>query len=124
MRIWKIALLVDDVNAAETLYHEVLGMKVISRLPIGDAGECVFLDAGDVQLELIPKAIFAGEERLSRLGVHHLSFKADDVEGTSEMLKAKGVNFLKEPFEVAEGLTVAFFDGLNGVNLQLFSSKK
>ncbi|NIQ39428.1 MAG: hypothetical protein GTN81_12680 [Proteobacteria bacterium] len=83
MRIWKIALLVDDVTAAENLYHEVLGVKVISRLPIGNAGECVFLDAGGVQLELIPKAAFAEEDRLSRLGLHHLSFKADDVEGTT-----------------------------------------
>ncbi|NIN01150.1 MAG: hypothetical protein GTO24_24575, partial [candidate division Zixibacteria bacterium] len=33
IRIWKIALLVDDVSAAENLYHEALGMKVISRLP-------------------------------------------------------------------------------------------
>jgi catechol 2,3-dioxygenase-like lactoylglutathione lyase family enzyme len=57
-------------------------------------------------------------------GVHHLSFKADDVEKTTDELKAKGAQFFKEPFEALPGMTLAFFDGLNGVNLQLFNWKK
>lgn len=124
MKIWKIALLVEDVKAAEELYAGMLGMQVTERLSLGDAGEAVFIDAGGVQLELIPKEAFAGEERLGVTGVHHLSFKADDVEKTTEELKAKGAQFFKEPFEALPGMTLAFFDGLNGVNLQLFNWKK
>ncbi len=121
MKIWKIALLVEDMKAAEELYAGTLGMEIIERLPLGEAGEAVFIDAGGVQLELIPKAAFDGEERLGITGVHHLSFKADDVEKTAGELKAKGVSFIKEPFESLPGMTLAFFDGLNGVNLQLFN---
>ena len=121
MKIWKIALLIEDMEAAEELYAGTLGMEIIERLPLGEAGEAVFLDAGGVRLELIPKAAFEGEERLGITGVHHLSFKADDVEKTAEELKAKGVSFIKEPFEAMPGMTLAFFDGLNGVNLQLFN---
>ncbi len=124
MNIWKIALLVDDMKEAENLYVNVLGMKVTERLPLGDAGEAIFIDAGGIQLELIPKAAFEGEGRLGIPGVHHLSFKVDDVEKTTEELKAKGVNFIKEPFEALPGMTLAFFDGLNGVNLQLFNWKR
>ena len=124
MKIWKIALLVEDMEAAEKLYTKVLGMEIIERLPLGEAGEVVFIDAGAVQLELIPRAAFEGEERLGIPGVHHLSFKADDVEKTAEELEAKGVDLLKEPFEAMPGMTLAFFDGLNGVNLQLFNWKK
>lgn len=120
MKIWKIALLIDDMKAAEKLYTEVLGMKVIERLSLGEAGEALFLDAGNINLELIPKAAFAGEKRLGITGVHHLSFKVDNVEKTAEELKAKGVEFVKEPFEALPGMTLAFFDGLDGVNLQLF----
>jgi len=124
MKIWKIALLVEDIGAAEELYAKVLGMEVIERLPLGEAGEVLFIDAGGIQLELIPKAAFAGEERLGVPGVHHLSFRVDDVEKATEELKAKGANFFKEPFEALPGMTLAFFDGLNGVNLQLFNWKR
>ena len=124
MKIWKIALLVDDMETAEKLYAGVLGMEVVERLPLGEAGEVVFIDAGGVRLELIPRAAFEGEERLGIPGVHHLSFEADDVEKAAEELKAKGVDFIKEPFEAMPGMTLAFFDGLNGVNLQLFNREK
>jgi len=124
MKIWKIALLIEDMKAAEKLYTEILGMKVIERLPLGDAGEALFLDAGGINLELIPKAAFAGEKRLGIPGVHHLSFQVDDIEKATQELKEKGVEFIKEPFEALPGLNLAFFDGLNGVNLQLFKRDK
>jgi catechol 2,3-dioxygenase-like lactoylglutathione lyase family enzyme len=124
MKIWKIALLVEDMEAAEELYAGVLEMEVFERLPLGEAGEALFIDAGGVQLELIPKAAFEGEERLGVPGLHHLSFKVDDVGKATEELKAKGANFFKEPFEAVPGMTLAFFDGLNGVSLQLFNWKR
>jgi hypothetical protein len=46
------------------------------------------------------------------------------VEAAAEELKAKGAEFIKEPFESLPGMTLAFFDGLNGVNLQLFNWKR
>ena len=124
MKIWKIALLVEDMEAAEELYAGVLEMEVIERLPLGEAGEALFIDAGAVQLELIPKGAFEGEERLDVPGLHHLSFKVDDVQKATEELRAKGADFFKEPFEALPGMTLAFFDGLNGVNLQLFNWKR
>ena len=124
MKIWKIALLVDDMEAAEKLYAGTLGMEVIERIPLGDIGEAIFVDAGAVTLELIPRAAFEGEERLGKPGIHHLSFKVDDVEKAMAKLKAKGVDFIKEPFEALPGLTLAFFDGLSGVNLQLFNREE
>jgi len=101
-----------------------LEMEVFERLPLGEAGEALFIDAGGVQLELIPKAAFEGEERLDVPGLHHLSFKVEDVGKATKELKAKGANFFKEPFEAVPGMTLAFFDGLNGVNLQLFNWKR
>jgi len=123
MKIWKIALLVEDMKEAEELYVNKLGMNVLERLDLGDAGEALFLDAGNVNLELIPVKAFEGGGRLAVPGVHHLSFKVDDIEKGTEELKAKGIKFIKEPFEALPGLMLSFFDGTNGVNLQLFNKK-
>ena len=119
MKIWKIGLLVEDLKKAEDLYAGVLGMEVVSRGP-----RSIWLDAGAVRLELIRTDAFQGDERLGKPGMHHLSFKVDDAEEETEELKAKGVKFIREPFEIRENLKLAFFDGLNGVNLQLFDDKR
>ena len=119
MKIWKIALLVEDLKTAEDFYAGVLGMEVISRGP-----RSLFLNAGDVRLELIRKDAFEGDKRLGNLGVHHLSFKVDDIKAEIDSLKSKGVKIIREPFEAREGLKLAFFDGLNNVNLQLFDDKR
>jgi catechol 2,3-dioxygenase-like lactoylglutathione lyase family enzyme len=121
MKIWKIALLMSDMKKAEELYVNKLGLKVLERLDLGEQGEALFLDAGNVRLELIPAAAFEGVWGLDRPGVHHLSFKSDDVEGDTADLVKRGIVVKKEPFQPLEGMTLAFFDGLDGVNLQLFN---
>jgi catechol 2,3-dioxygenase-like lactoylglutathione lyase family enzyme len=95
-------------------------MTVLSRSPSG----AVFLDAGNISLELIPKKAFKADERLGKTGVHHLSLKVDNIQEETRRLKGKGVRFLKEPYAAREKLYLAFFDGLNNVNLQLFDDKR
>jgi hypothetical protein len=94
-------------------------MEVISRGP-----QFLFLNAGDVRLELIRKDAFEGDKRLGIPGVHHISFKVDNIEVATKELKEKRVKLLREPFAIREGLKLAFFDGLNNVNLQLFDDKR
>ncbi len=121
MKIWKIGVLVEDLKAAEEFYAGVLGMAVVSRGPAA-----IYLDAGGVKLELVQKETypFKDDERLGKLGLHHLSFKVDDIQAEANGLKEKGVAFVKEPFVRREGLQLAFFDGLNRVNLQLYDDKR
>jgi hypothetical protein len=40
------------------LHSGVLGMKVVDRLSLDDAGEALFIDARGVQLELISEEAF------------------------------------------------------------------
>lgn len=119
MEIWKIAILVDDLEKSIDYYTNVLGMKIIRR-----KAKSLHLDAGPVRLELIARDVYKDDERLGRLGVHHLSFKTDDIEAAATELKSKGAAFIKEPVERGNGLKIAFFDGLDGVNLQLYDQKE
>jgi catechol 2,3-dioxygenase-like lactoylglutathione lyase family enzyme len=94
-------------------------MEVISRTP-----RSLYLDAGAFRLELIHKDVYKDDERLTKLGVHHLSFKVENIQEETEKLKAKGVSFIKEPYLRAPGLQLAFFDGLDNVVLQLMDDKR
>jgi len=93
-------LLVEDMEAAEKLYAGTLGMEVLERLPLGDAGEALFINAGAVKLELIPKAAFEGEERLGVPG--------------EERFLGKGVSYYaKRDFKQVAGKTVLVIGGGN-----------
>ncbi|MBV7337630.1 hypothetical protein KFU94_57260 [Chloroflexi bacterium TSY] len=110
--------MMTDMKAAEELYVNQIGLKVLDRLDLGDLGEVLFLDAGNVNLELIPAAAFEGMKGLDRPGVHHISFKSDDVQTSTEEWRGRGITVKQEPFHPLDGMTLAFFDGLDGVNLQ------
>jgi len=119
MNIWKVALLVEDLDSSLDFYSNTLGMKIVQR-----KAKSVHLDAGAIRLELIAKEVFQGEERLGKPGVHHLSFRVDDIEKKAEELKLEGVKFIKDPIDRGGGLRIAFFDGQNNVNLQLYELKE
>ncbi len=115
-KIHKIALVTDDVKGSVKFYTETLGLEVIERFPVEDDEDYVFLKAGDMILELMPKKSMAAEE-----GFHHISFRVDSVDASTQDLKDKGVPIEKEPFDAGTGgIRLAFFKGSNDILLQLF----
>jgi catechol 2,3-dioxygenase-like lactoylglutathione lyase family enzyme len=115
-KIHKIALVTDDVEGSVKFYTETLGLEVIERFPVEDDEDYVFLKAGDMILELMPKKSMEAEE-----GFHHISFRVDSVDGSTQDLKDKGVAIEKEPFDAGTGgIRLAFFKGPNDMLLQLF----
>ena len=115
-KIHKIALVTDDVEGSVKFYTETLGLEVIERFPVEDDEDYVFLKAGDMILELMPKKSMEAEE-----GFHHISFRVDSVDASTQDLKDKGVPIEKEPFDAGTGgIRLAFFKGPNDMLLQLF----
>ena len=115
-KIHKIALVTDDVEGSVKFYTETLGLEVIERFPVENDEDYVFLKAGDMILELMPKKSMEAEE-----GFHHISFRVDSVDGSTEDLRGKGVTIEKEPFDAGTGgIRLAFFKGPNDMLLQLF----
>lgn len=124
MNLWKIALLQTDMKAARELYVEKLGLPIINTIDVGEHGECLVLDAGAVKLELIPAGVFAGAPGgLDQTGMHHVSFWSDAVEADAQSFKDKGIPVVLEPFNPVPGMTLAFFEGPDGVKVQLFNQK-
>ena len=115
-KIHKIALVTDDVEGSVKFYTETLGLEVIERFPVEDDEDYVFLKAGDMILELMPKKSMEAEE-----GFHHISFRVDSVDASTQALKDKGVPIETEPFDAGTGgIRLAFFKGPNDMLLQLF----
>ena len=115
-KIHKIALVTDDVEGSVKFYTETLGLEVIERFPVEADEDYVFLKAGDMILELMPKKSMEAEE-----GFHHISFRVDSVDASTQDLKDKGVPIEKEPFDAgAGGIRLGFFKGPNDMLLQLF----
>ena len=116
-KIHKIAVITDDIEGAVQFYTQKLGLTVLERFENEDDDDYVFLDAGGIMLELMPQKTMGQEP-----GFHHISFKVDSVEDSTQELKDKGVTITKEPFDAGgdTGITLGFFSGPNEMNLQLF----
>lgn len=114
--IHKIALVSDDIEGAVRFYTRTLGLVEIERFHNEDDEDFVFLQAGDIILELMPQKTMEAE-----VGFHHISFKVDSVDDSARELEDKGVDIAVEPFD-AEGadIRLSFFNGPNDVLLQLF----
>jgi len=51
--------------------------------------------------------------------VHHIGIKVEDFESAYRDLKAKGANFVGEPFEPTPGIRLAFLKDPNGAVIEL-----
>lgn len=119
-KIHKVAVVTDDLKRAEAFYTKTLGLEVLERFPSEDGQEYIFLKAGEVKLELMPQKAMQAP-----VGFHHISFEVESVDEAYEELRAKGVKILVEPFDAGVGgIRLAFFEGPDGVRLQLFERKE
>ena len=115
-QIHKIALVTDDVEETVRFYTETLGLEVTERFPTEEDEDFVFLQAGAITLEIMPKKTMEAEE-----GFHHISFRVDSVDGAAQELKEKSVTMEVEPMDAGVGgIRLGFFRDLNEVRLQLF----
>jgi methylmalonyl-CoA/ethylmalonyl-CoA epimerase len=113
-KIEHVALAVADLDAAIAHYREVWGIEVSHREKVEDEGvEEAMLPFGDTFLQLVAPT---GEETtVGRFlanrgeGLHHLAYEVDDLPGTLEDLRAKGVQLIDEvPRRGGRGHLVAF----------------
>jgi len=120
-KIHKIAIITDDIEGAVEFYTQKLGLSVVERFANDDDEDYVFLDAGGILLELMPRKTMGQDS-----GFHHISFDVDSVEDSAGELKDKGVPITVDPFEVGggTGITLGFFEGPNQMKLQLFHREK
>ena len=74
-------------------------------------------------LEIIPSEGERPSNQMKDPGIRHLAIDVDNFDEGHQLLKAKGVKFLAEPFE-NQGNRLVFFTDLDGNILHLISRPK
>jgi methylmalonyl-CoA epimerase len=109
-----VGIAVQDVEQALGFFRDTIGLEVVEREEVGSQRvRAHFLPAGDTKLELLeattPESVVAKYLDKRGPGLHHITFRVDDIVSALELLKSKGVRLVDErPRPGAEGALVAF----------------
>jgi catechol 2,3-dioxygenase-like lactoylglutathione lyase family enzyme len=120
VRIGLTSIFVDDQDKAQKFYTEVLGLQVKTNMPYSDTERWLTVvspeepDGVELVLHLADEAAVAFRVASREVGRPVISLRTDDCERDAELLKAKGVAFVKEPSRMDYGGVDAVFDDTFG----------
>lgn len=112
-----IHLKTPDPEKTAQFYVDSLGAKIV-----GQAG------TNGLRLDLHGLAVnitkfIDGQTREQTYGIEHIAIDTDDLDNVIASLKAKGARILEET-QVGEGRRVCFFEGPDGVQLEVLEMAK
>lgn len=113
-RLDHIGIAITDLDAALAFYRDALGLEhEASEEVASQRVHAHFLPAGETALELLeataPDSPIAKYLAKRGPGIHHITFRVDDIAEALARLKAKGIRLVDEtPRPGAEGALVAF----------------
>ena len=109
-----------DLEASIDYFQRMFDAEVILRRNLDESRKIVFLHLGESMLELMGMGPASEPvEPREHYGVHHIGIKVDDFESSYRDLKAKGADFLDEPFEPTPGIRLVFLREPNGAVIEL-----
>jgi catechol 2,3-dioxygenase-like lactoylglutathione lyase family enzyme len=108
---------VTDQERALAFYTEKLGFRLLTDQPFSDTQRWIELGISGADTRIV---LFQFENGVQPGIQMNVTFWADDVMATAKEMKAKGVEFIKEP-EKAEWGTAAIFKDLDGNSFVLSS---
>jgi lactoylglutathione lyase len=115
---------VNDLEKTLAFYHDIFGLKEVSRHSSPRGSTVVFLQppGGSEQIEIChyPKS---GSVQVQP-DLTHLAFEVDDLEAFGKEVAAKGYPFSDGPTVTSSGSKIAFIDGPEGYEFELIEKKK
>jgi methylmalonyl-CoA epimerase len=114
-RILHIGVATTNMDEAKKLYTDTLGLRVKHEEVFQETTEICCLEVGEVQIELFADRIPEGlvSQIISEYGegLNHIAFEVDDLPGTLEELRSKGVRIREgDPRPGVHGTLIAFLD--------------
>jgi catechol 2,3-dioxygenase-like lactoylglutathione lyase family enzyme len=102
-----VTIPVKDQDAALEFYTRQLGFRVITDSPYDDRRRWIELGIPRAETKIV---LFTADGDRTAGGFSNLTFMTDDVEATARELKARGVEFVREPTKADYGTSAAFKD--------------
>lgn len=117
MMVQNVIISVENLEESARFYGEILGMDEIRRFsPKAGLNIAVFQGEGEAVIELIE-----GEE--GKEGLYMVGMVVRDLDVEVANLKSKGVELTRGPISIPGGSRLAFFDGPDGVEIELIEHK-
>ena len=102
----------QDPDKTAKFYVDTLGAKIVSQNPNGGYR----LDLHGLSLNV--SRFLESQKREQKYGMEHLAIDTDELDALIEKLKAQGIHILEQTV-VSGGRRVCFFEGPDGVQLEL-----
>lgn len=102
-----VTIPVRDQSAALKFYTEILGFKVVTDVPFGEA-RWIELEIPGAETQVVLAAINQNEDRIGTF--QPIIFSSNEIHQTFADLKAKGVEFIEELKEEPWGTYCLFRD--------------
>lgn len=123
-----IAVVVPDLEGAVAFWRDALGLPFGGIDSVPEEGvDTAFFPVGGSSVELIqPITDDSGVARYLEKrgpGIHHLCFEVDDIAGTMQQLRDRGVPLINEEPQVGHGNRLYAFvhpKGTGGVLIELY----
>lgn len=122
-----IAIAVNDLEAGQRFWHELMGLSLDHVARVEDEGvDTAFLEVGGSAVELIYPFEENGVSKFLEKrgpGIHHLCFEVDDIEAMLAKLRSAEIPLINETAKVgAGGKKFAFIHpkGTGGVLVELY----
>ena len=111
----------EDPHAAREYWETNFGAKVVREKELGGAPSFTF-DLHGMRFDVSGRA--EGEDPVKstidpRYGLDHLGLLVDDMDSAADDLRANGVEFICEPWEIRPGVKIAFVKGPDNISIEL-----
>jgi catechol 2,3-dioxygenase-like lactoylglutathione lyase family enzyme len=102
-----VSIPVTDQDRALAFYTNILGFRLLTDQPFNENQRWLELGIPGADTRIV---LFRFGDNLQPGGMLNVTLWSDDVEGTAQELKAKGVEFVMEPKRMPYGVTSIFKD--------------
>ena len=116
-----VHLRTPDPEATATWLHDVLGGEIVrgpGRIDVKLGGANIFL------AEVKPGEAINPAPPHPHQGLDHFGLAVKDLDAVAAELKAKGVEFTREPTTLRPGVRICFIRGPQGISIELLERDK